>query len=136
MLGGSLRKQYFAAYAEYFVKFLQAYAGEGVKIQAVTVQNQVNTDQNGKMPAALWGQDYEIDSGKGHPGPAFERAAPETEDLDSDDNYNLWGRAIDDLSDPAVNQYVEGIAWHGYAGTPDAMTRVHDVFPRKHCYWT
>jgi glucosylceramidase len=30
---------------------------------------------------------------------------------------------------------VEGIAWHGYAGTPDAMTRVHDAFPRKHCYW-
>ena len=22
------------------------------------------------------------------------------------------------------------------AGTPDAMTRVHDAFPRKHCYWT
>ena len=136
MLGGSMRKQYFAAYAQYFVKFLEAYSGEGVKIQAVTVQNEVDTDQNGRMPAALWGQEYEIEFVKGHLGPAFERAALDTKIWVLDHNYNLWGRAIDELSDPAVNQYVEGIAWHGYAGTPDAMTRVHDAFPAKHCYWT
>lgn len=136
MLGGSMRKQYFAAYAQYFVKFLEAYLGEGVKIQAVTVQNEVDTDQNGRMPAALWGQEYEIEFVKGHLGPGFERAALDTKIWVLDHNYNLWGRAIDELSDPAVNQYVQGIAWHGYAGTPDAMTRVHDAFPAKHCYWT
>jgi len=136
MLGGSMRKKYFAPYAEYFVKFLQAYSAEGVKINAITVQNEVDTDQDGKMPAALWGQEYEIEFIKKHLGPALERASLNTKIWILDHNYNLWGRAIDELSDPAVNQRVDGIAWHGYGGTPDAMTRVHEAFPTKHNYWT
>src|SRR5258708_22958926 len=39
MLGGSMRKKYFASYAQYFLKFLQAYALEGVQITAVTSQD-------------------------------------------------------------------------------------------------
>ena len=38
-----------------------------------------------------------------------------------DHNYNLWGRAIDELSDPAAYEYIDGIAWHGYVGEPTAM---------------
>jgi glucosylceramidase len=53
-----------------------------------------------------------------------------------DHNYNLWGRAIGELSDPAVYDYIDGIAWHGYVGEPSAMTRVHNAFPAKHAYWT
>jgi glucosylceramidase len=53
-----------------------------------------------------------------------------------DHNYNLWGRAINELSDPAAYEYIDGIAWHGYAGEPSAMTRVHNAFPRKNAYWT
>src|SRR5437899_6365496 len=104
MLGGSMRKKYFAPYAEYFVKFLQAYSAEGVKINAVTVQNEVDTDQDGKMPAALWGQEYEIEFVKKHLGPAFERASLDTKIWILDHNYNLWGRVINELSDPAVNK--------------------------------
>ena len=136
MLGGSMRKKYFAPYAQYFVKFLQAYSAEGVKINAVTVQNEVDTDQDGKMPAALWGQEYEAEFIKNHLGPAFENASLDTKIWILDHNYNLWGRAIGELSDPAVNKHVDGIAWHGYAGTPDAMTRVREAFPGKNCYWT
>jgi len=68
MLGGSMRKKYFASYAQYFLKFLQAYAAEGVAIQAVTPQNEVDTDQDGRMPACLWGQEYEIEFVKKHLG--------------------------------------------------------------------
>ncbi len=136
MLGGSMRKEYFASYAEYFVKFLQGYSADGVKINAVTIQNEVDTDQNGRMPAALWGQEYEIEFVKKFLGPAFEKASLDTRIWILDHNYNLWGRAIDELSDPDVNKYVDGIAWHGYDGTPDAMTRVHEAFPSKNAYWT
>jgi len=136
MLGGSMRKKYFAPYAEYFVKFLQAYSAEGVTIDAITVQNEVDTDQDGKMPAALWGQEYEIEFVKKHLGPALERASLATKIWILDHNYNLWGRAIDELSDPAVNKFVDGVAWHGYAGSPDAISRVHEAFPTKHNYWT
>jgi glucosylceramidase len=73
---------------------------------------------------------------KNHLGPALQRASLDTKVWILDHNYNLWGRVIDELSDPAVNKFVDGIAWHGYAGTPDAMTRVHQAFPDKHSYWT
>jgi glucosylceramidase len=131
-----MRKEYFPAYANYFVKFLQGYAAEGVKINAVTVQNEVDTDQNGRMPAALWGQEYEIEFVKKHLGPALEKASLDTKIWIVDHNYSLWGRALDELSDPGVFKYVDGVAWHGYDGTPDAMKRVHEAFPAKNAYWT
>lgn len=45
LLGGSMRKHYFNAYAQYFVRFLQSYAVDGVKIDAVTIQNEIDTHQ-------------------------------------------------------------------------------------------
>lgn len=136
LLGGSMRRHYFDAYAQYFVKFLQSYAADGVKINAVTVQNEVDTDQDGRMPQALWGQEYEMDFVKDHLGPALEKASLDAEIWILDHNYNLWGRVVDEFSDPDVYKYVDGVAWHGYYGPPSAMTRVHDMFPAKNAYWT
>jgi glucosylceramidase len=136
MLGGSMRKPPMAAYAQYFVKFLQAYQAEGVKIHAVTTQNEVDTDQDGRMPAALWGQEYEAEFIKEFLGPALEKASLDTKIWLLDHNYDLWGRVVDQLEDPAVFRYVDGVAWHGYGGKPNAMTKVHDAFPSKHTYWT
>jgi glucosylceramidase len=136
LYGGSMRNHYFPAYAQYFVKFLEAYAAAGVKIQAVTVQNEVDTDQDGRMPQALWGQEYEIDFVKGYLGPALQQASLDTKIWILDHNYNLWGRAADELSDPELYRFVDGVAWHGYMGTPEVMTRVHAMFPEKNAYWT
>jgi glucosylceramidase len=136
MLGGSMRKHWFASHAQYFVKFLQAYEAAGVKVQAVTVNNEVDTDQDGVFPATLWGQEYEMDFVRDHLGPALEQASPDTRIWILDHNYNLWGRAVDELSDSSASKYVDGVAWHSYAGTPDAMTRVHEMFPQKHMYFT
>jgi len=136
LLGGAMRKHYFAAYAQYFVKFLEGYRAEGVKISAVTTQNEVDTDQDGRMPAALWGQEYETGFIKEFLGPALRRAGLDTEIWLHDHNYDLWGRVEDELSDPALAQMVSGVAWHGYMGTPDVMTRIHNAFPTKDTYWT
>ncbi|HTW81774.1 MAG TPA: glycoside hydrolase family 30 protein [Terracidiphilus sp.] len=134
--GGNMRKEYFRPYAEYFVKFLQAYQAAGVTVSAVTVQNEVDTDQDGKMPAALWGQEYEAGFIKGFLGPALRNASFDTRIWLLDHNFDLWGRVLDMLSDPEVYKYVDGVAWHGYAGRPDAMTKVHNAFPEKSAYWT
>lgn len=136
LLGGSMRKQYFAAYAQYFVKFLEGYKAEGVPIRAVTTQNEVDTDQDGKMPAALWGQEYEAGFIKGFLAPALRAANLDTKIWLLDHNYDLWGRVLDMLSDPEMQQLVDGVAWHGYMGEPSAMTRVHKSFPEKGAYWT
>jgi glucosylceramidase len=131
-----MRKHYFASYAQYFVKFIQAYKAEGITIGAVTPQNEVDTDQDGGLPAALWGQEYEMAFVSEFLGPAFRSASIDTKIWILDHNYDLWGRALDELGDPGVFEYADGIAWHGYAGTPDAMSKVHNAFPTKSAYWT
>jgi glucosylceramidase len=136
MLGGSMRKHSYDPYARYFLKFLEAYKSDGVTIDAVTVQNEVDADQDGRMPACLWGQEYEIEFVKDHLGPVLRGAGLKTKIWVLDHNYNLWGRAIAELSDPKAYEYIDGIAWHPYVGDATAMTRVHDAFPQKNAYWT
>ncbi|HTU47580.1 MAG TPA: glycoside hydrolase family 30 protein [Bryobacteraceae bacterium] len=136
MLGGLMEKKHFAAYAKYFVKFLQAYAEAGVEVNAVTIQNEVDTEQDGRMPASLWGQEYETGFVAEHLGRALGDARLNTKIWIVDHNYNLWGRAIAELDDPEVSRYVDGVAWHGYLGEPSAMTRVHASHPDKNMYWT
>lgn len=136
MLGGSMRKSSYAPYARYFVKFLESYKAEGVQIDAVTVQNEVDTDQDGHMPACLWGQEYEIEFVRDHLGPALRKSGMPVKIWVLDHNYSLWGRAVDELSESGAAEFIDGIAWHGYVGEAGAMTRVHDAFPNKNAYWT
>ena len=136
MLGGCMRHTYMPAYANYFLKFLQDYASEGVAIQAVTVQNEVDADQQGLMPACFWPQDYETNFVTEHLGPAFERSGLKTQIWIIDHNYNLWGRAIAEFETPGVLKYTNSVAWHGYSGVPEWMMRVQDAFPQVSMHWT
>jgi glucosylceramidase len=136
MLGGCMRNSSFAPYAKYFVKFLQAYAEAGVPVNAVTVQNEVDAEQEGRMPACLWAQEQERQFVSDFLGPQLADNKLDTKIWILDHNYDLWGRAIAELDYPAVSRYVDGVAWHGYAGQPSAMTRVHEAHPDKHAYWT
>jgi glucosylceramidase len=128
MLGGSMRQKYIPAYSQYFLKFLQAYAAEGVPVQAVTPQNEVDTDQDGRMPACIWPQEYEIKFVK-QLGPLLKQNGLATKIWILDHNYNLWGRAACELDDPGVREYCGDVAWHGYYGTPDMISKVHEAFP-------
>jgi len=136
MLGGCMRHTYMPSYANYFLKFLQSYEAEGVPVQAVTVQNEVDADQQGLMPACFWPQDYEADFVGLHLGPQFERSAVKTKIWIIDHNYNLWGRAIAELETPGVRKYTNAVAWHGYSGKPEWMQRVEAVFPDIEMHWT
>jgi glucosylceramidase len=136
MLGGAMRGHSFEPYSRYFLKFLDAYKADGVGIDAVTVQNEVDAEQNGNMPACLWAQEEEIEFVQNYLGPLLRQNGSSTKIWVLDHNYNLWGRAIGELSVPGAAEYIDGIAWHGYVGEPSAMTRVHEAFPQKNAYWT
>ena len=136
MLGGSMRKKYLPNYAQYFLKFLLAYAAEGVPVQAVTPQNEVDTDQDGRMPACIWAQEYEIEFVGKHLGPLLAQNNINTKVWILDHNYNLWGRAVAELDNPDVRKYCNAIAWHGYVGTPDMMSKAHEMHPDAEMYWT
>jgi len=136
MLGGSMRQRYLAPYAKYFVKFLQAYAAEGVPVQAVTVQNEVDTDQDARMPACLWAQEYEMGFVKNHLGPALQQNGLSTKIWILDHNYNLWGRAVAELDDSDVHKFCNAVAFHGYVGGAEQMSKFHEAYPDAQIYWT
>jgi glucosylceramidase len=136
MLGGNLKPANYAVYARYLVKFLQAFEAAGVRIDAITSQNETDTDQAGKMPACAWAQEHEVAFVGKHLGPALAAAGLKTKIWLLDHNFNLWGRTFNTLEDPDVYKYVDGIAWHPYVGSVTAMTRIHDAYPDKHQYLT
>lgn len=136
MLGGNIKPTNFAVYAQYLVKFLEGYKQAGVPINAITTQNESDTDQAGRMPASAWAQEYEVAFVGKHLGPAIEKAGLDTKIWLLDHNYNLWGRVFNTLEDPNVFKYADGIAWHPYVGAAEAMTRIHNAYPTKGAYIT
>jgi glucosylceramidase len=136
MMGGSMRRKYLGVYSQYFEKFLDSYAEAGVRINSVTSQNEVDTDQDGRMPACIWPQEYEIEFIRDFLGPRMAKAANPADIWILDHNYNLWGRVMGELENPGIRKVVKGVAWHGYVGTPDAMTRVKKAYPAMDMFWT
>ena len=136
MLGGTIKKSALEPYSRYTLKFLEAYRAEGIPIDAITVQNEVDTTVDGRYASCLWSQEDEILYVGKYLGPLFRKANCATKIWVLDHNFTLWGRAVAELSDPTAYQYIDGVAWHGYAGEPSAMTPVHNAFPEKHAYFT
>ncbi len=136
MLGGSMRRYWLQSYAHYLDRFLSEYAAEGVRINSITPQNEVDTDQDGRMPACIWPQEYEIEFVRDHLGPRMAKSPNPADIWILDHNYNLWGRAICELEDPGARQHIKGIAWHGYVGVPESMTHVHKCYPHIDMFWT
>ena len=136
MLGGSMSRQYLASYAQYFLKFLQAYAEAGVPVQAITTQNEIDTDQHGQMPACTWSQECESEFITDHIGPLFEKTNTSTRIWILDHNFIYWGRVISQLDDPDVRQYVSGVAFHPYTGDPSMMSKVHAAHPETELHFT
>jgi glucosylceramidase len=133
MLGGNIRPENIPTYARYFQKFVDEYAAAGVKVRAVTTQNEIDADQGGRMPACPWPEEDEerlVDT----LGPLLEPTGTKIWTLDH--NYNLFGRALDQLSRPRIKKYVNTVAWHGYVGSPEMMGNVKQKFPDVEMHWT
>ncbi len=99
LFGGTIREANFGPYADYFRRFLTDYKSAGVEIDAVTVQNEVDSEQQGKMPQCIWGQQVEIAFAKQFLAPTLRAAGLQTKIWMLDYNYDLWGRVLDELSD-------------------------------------
>ena len=136
MLGGSMSRQYLSSYAQYFLKFIQAYSAEGVPIQAITVQNEIDTDQHGQMPACTWSQECETEFITDHIGPLFEKNNWPAKIWILDHNYVYWGRVISELDNPDFRRYTTSVAFHGYTGEPGMMSKVQAAHPEVEMYFT
>lgn len=132
--GGKLLKEYYSVYANYFVKYIQKMQQLGIQIDAVTIQNEpMNPDNNPslKMEAA-----EQAEFIKYHLGPSFKQHGIKTKIIIWDHNCDLPEYPLQILADPDANQYIDGSAFHLYAGNINALSTVKNAYPAKNIYFT
>ena len=132
--GGSLKPEFYRAYAKYFVKYIQGMKAEGIRIDAITVQNEPL--HPGNNPSMLMQAAEQAEFIKNHLGPAFVTAKIDTKIIVYDHNCDRPDYPISILNDDAARKFVDGSAFHLYAGKIDAMSSVHDAHPDKNVYFT
>jgi glucosylceramidase len=133
-VGGSLQPQYYGAYANYFVKYVQAMKARGITIDAITIQNE--PQHGGNNPSMVMSAAQQANFIKNHLGPAFAAAGINTKIIVWDHNCDRPDYPIEVLNDAAAKPYVDGSAFHLYAGHISALTQVHNAHPDRHVYFT
>lgn len=132
--GGNLLKSAYPVYARYFVKYIEAMRKEGIRIDAVTVQNEPLHPGNNPSLQMLANEQAEFV--RDHLGPAFAAAKLRTKIIIYDHNADRPDYPISVLNDPEAKKYIDGSAFHLYGGTIDALSLVHDAHPDKNLYFT
>ncbi len=135
MIGGTLRDDSYGVYARYFVRYLQAYAGEGVPMRYVTIQNEPDFSPK-DYPGMKWAAKDRARFVGRNLGPALVQAKLPTRVLEWDHNWDHPEQPETVLRDATAARYIAGIAWHCYGGEVSAQTRVHKAFPQKDTFFT
>jgi glucosylceramidase len=140
--GGKLLPEYRQTWADYFVKFIEAYEAEGVPVWGVTIQNEPMATQ--RWESCVYSAEEERDFLKNNLGPAFERAGY------GDKNIVVWDHNRDLIShrantifeDPEAAKYAWGIGFHWYEtwtggeAKYDNLKNIQASFPTKNLLFT
>lgn len=135
--GGKLLPEFRQTWADYFVRFLDAYKAAGVDIFGVSVQNEPAAKQI--WDSCLYTAEEERDFVKHHLGPTLSRSDhPETKIIIWDHNRDIIvERAETVLNDPKAYQYVWGTGVHWYVSENFGnLSEVKEKFPEKHILFT
>lgn len=132
--GGHLKQEYYHTYAQYFIKYIKGMAANGIRIDAITIQNEpLNANNNPSMVMTAEEQDNFI---KNDLGPAFKAAGIKTKIILYDHNADRPDYPLTILKDPKASIYVDGSAFHLYGGKIEALSEVHNAYPDKNLYFT
>ena len=134
--GGSLKPEYAQTYADYLVRYLDAYRDEGVDIWGLTPVNEPEGN-NGQWESMHFTPATQSEFIKKHLGPTLRTSGHGQVKLlaydQNRDRLEEWADTI--LGDPDTAAYVDGSAVHWYASTfkvfEDVLDRVHEKFPRS-----
>jgi len=140
--GGKLKPAYYQSWADYFVKFINAYQAEGIPVWGISVQNEPMAKQ--KWESCIYTAEEERDYIKNFLGPTLHKAGMGDKKLIAwDHNRDLiYQRASTLLSDPEAARYIWGIGFHWYetwtggGNIFDNVKRVSEAFPEKHLIFT
>ncbi len=135
LVQGQLRPEFYGAFANYMVRYVEAMKAEGVPIFALTLQNEPHfepPDYPGmrltpRARAAIVGQ---------HLGPLLKAKGMKTQILEWDHNWDEPWSPLSMLSDATAKQYVSGVAWHCYAGDVSAQSQVAQHHPELDVWFT
>lgn len=136
MNGGSLKgKEVYNDFAEYFVKYINAFKSEGIRIDAITIQNEPMYETSGyPTMKMLWTEQNTII--RDYLGPKFVTNGIDTKIIIWDHNFDMSYYPINILNDPITRIYVAGTGWHGYGGNASAIDLMQEKHPDKDVYFT
>ena len=140
--GGKLLPEYNQAWANYYVKFIDAYEAEGIPVWGVTIQNEPMAVQ--RWESCIYTAEEERDFLKNFLGPTFEKAGH------GDKNIVVWDHNRDLIShrantifeDPEAMKYAWGIGFHWYetwtGGDPkyDNLKNIKESYPEMNLLFT
>jgi glucosylceramidase len=121
-------------YAKYFVKYIQAMQAKGIKIDAITIQNEPENKNNN--PSMLMTAAEQTNFIKNNLGPEFQTAGINTKIIIFDHNCDNPNYPISVLNDAAAKQYIDGSAFHLYLGNISALSTVKTAHPDRNIYFT
>lgn len=133
--GGWLDITWYKTYADYLVKYVQAYEAHGLPIWAISLQNEP-LHETSSYPSMRMDAGNQISFLKNDIGPAFSNAGLSTGLMVYDHNWDRPDYPVEVLNDPAARAYTIGTGFHAYAGTVDAQTTVHNAHPDKGIWFT
>ncbi|WP_316850411.1 glycoside hydrolase family 30 protein [Pedobacter agri] len=133
-IGGSLKTEYYQTYAKYLVKYIQAMKAEGIVIDAITPQNEPL--HPGNNPSMYMSAEDQASFIKTALGPIFKSNGIATKIIIYDHNADKPEYPISVLNDAEAKKYIDGSAFHLYAGPISALTQVHNAHPDKNVYFT
>ncbi len=140
--GGQLLPEYRQSWANYFVKFIQAYEKEDIPIWGMTVQNEPMASQT--WESCLYTGEEESEFIKNYLGPTLHHNGLQDKKLIAwDHNRDLiYQRACAVLNDVNTAKYVWGIGYHWYetwTGSGmlfDNLKKVKEAFPATNLIFT
>jgi len=140
--GGKLLSEYYQSWADYYVKFVNAYEAEGIPVWGLSVQNEPMATQT--WESCLYTGAEERDFIKNFLGPTLHKAGLGDRKLIAwDHNRDLmYQRASTVLDDPDAAKYVWGIGYHWYESWTgggniyENEKRVAETYPDKNLLFT
>ena len=136
LCGGWIDRRCLPVFCDYYVKFLQAYAAEGIEVKALTLQNEPYSDQSGQSADCKMGPNEEMEIVARLLPPRLKAARLNPAIWLRDSEPDEWQQTLWELRDPDVRSNVGGIAWHSYGSNPDNMRRVRERHPDIPMYHT
>ena len=133
-MGGHLLEKYYATYANYFVKYIQAMKQKGININAITLQNE--PEHGGNNPSLLMDATEQATFLAKYVGPQLNAAHLKTEVILFDHNADHPNYPISILNNAAAKKFASGSAFHLYLGSETALSEVHKSHPDKKILFT